>query len=122
MANDKSKPKAFIVCIRLKDADNIGKYHDDAYVALKQNAGSFDLMISKTVELKEGESPLPLGIFKATGTGSIDNLNAVANSAARSGMPDFVAVFEITDSLESIRLSYHDRATATKTKPRTSSP
>jgi hypothetical protein len=119
MANDKSKPKAFIVCIRLKDADNIGKYYDDAYVALKQNAGSFDLMISKTVQ---GGSPLPLGIFKAAGTGSIDNLNAVANSAARSGRPDYVAVFEITDSPESIRLTYHNRETAAKTKPPRSSP
>jgi hypothetical protein len=99
-------PKAFIICIRLKDADNIAWHYASLYDALKQDAGRFGLTISRTVELNEGESELPQGIFKATGTGSIDDVNALANSAAAGlVVHDFVTVFEITDSPGSIRLS-----------------
>ena len=115
-------PKAFIICTRLKETDNVGKYYAEIDAALKQDARRFGLTISTVAKLKEGERLLPLGFFKATGTASIDDVNALANSAARSGTPDFVAVFEITDSPESIRLSYPDRVTATKTKPPPSSP
>jgi hypothetical protein len=98
--------KAFIICIGLQDRNNIARDCAEIYDALKQDAGRFGLTFSRTVELNEGESELPQGIFKATGTGSIDDVNALANSAAAGSVThDFVAVFEITDSPETIRLS-----------------
>jgi|HubBroStandDraft_2_1064218.scaffolds.fasta_scaffold633278_1 hypothetical protein len=42
-------------------------------------------------------------MFKATGTGSIDGVNALANSAAGSAKRDFVILFEVTDSEECVR-------------------
>jgi hypothetical protein len=99
-------PKAFIICISLRERSNIARDCAEIYEALKQDAGRFGLTISRNVELNEGESELPQGIFKATATGSIDDVNALANSAAAGSVThDFVAVFEITDSTETIRLS-----------------
>jgi hypothetical protein len=96
-------PNAFIICIRLKEVDKVDKHYSDAYRALKQGAVPLGLTISETFKLKQGEFPLPQGIFKATGTDSIDKVNALANSAAGSVRCDFVIVFEITDSEECIR-------------------
>jgi hypothetical protein len=103
---------AFIICVHLKPADNIGEHYARVYEELRREGKSRRLTISNHVEVKQGESPLPRGVFKVIGTASIDDINAIAISAARSGTPDFVAVFETKDSPESIRLSYHDRAIA----------
>jgi hypothetical protein len=114
--------KTFIICVRLKYAENIPEYYAGIYDTLRRGAEARHLRITSDVELKHGKLPLPQGFFKAKGTGSIDELNALASSAARLGTPAFVAVFQITDSPESIRLSYPDRVTARKTKRRTLSP
>jgi hypothetical protein len=98
--------KAFIICIRLDDKmENIEWYYDNFYYALKQDAGRLGLTISKNVELKQGTSGLPPGMFKVTGEVLIDQVNSAANSAAGSVMHSDVVVIEIADSPESIRVS-----------------
>ena len=102
-------PRAFIIYIDLRKGATARNHATltDVFEAAAQIRG---FTASRTVVVDGKKRDLPPGMYKVTGSDAIDDLFAVANSAAKSvrrvgdsANPYSVVTFDFTDSPERMR-------------------